>query len=364
MPDHRLTALDAANYRLFGLPPWGVQIVLGLSVALVMIALRGLIDQVAPSESAFALVYPAVMIATLFGRLLAGIVCLAVSFAWAWFVVLPVAWSFELAEEAGLAPVAISFFACCVVLALAEVFRMAVRVREAELQDSLDRRRWLMAELQHRTKNNFALVASMIELQKRRQDNPAAAAALEDAANRVFSFSRAYAQIAVDEADRRDSDIDMASYLEDVIDHLVAASFGENVRVVREIASIPLPREEAVAVGLFLNEALSNCAKYAFGDGRGGELAIVLDGTREDWCLQVRDDGAGSAATSDPDGGLGRSLMATFANQAQAEHSIELTEEGCIVRLTRADGSGEADCEIDPALPPTQPPTQPLVSRA
>jgi len=192
-----------------------------------------------------------------------------------------------------------------------------------------------MAELQHRTKNNFALVASMIELQKRRQDNPAAAAALEDAANRVFSFSRAYAQLAVESAERKEGAIDMASYLEDVIDHLVHASFDDNVKVERRIAPIPLPRDQAVAIGLFLNEALTNAAKYAFGDGRQGELTIVLEGSASDWQLDVRDNGAGSAAPSEADGGLGRSLMRTFASQAGAEQDIEVNDQGCRVTLAR-----------------------------
>lgn len=340
MPNHHLTAIDAANYRPLGLPSQGMQMVFGLLVAGAMVAVRALLDQVAPTSGPFALVYPAVLIATLFGRMLAGIACLIVSFLWAWYVVLPFSWSFDFAQETDGPRVLINFLSCCIVLALAEVFRKAVRLREAELNDSLDRRRWLMAELQHRTKNNFALVASMIELQKRRQDNPAAASALEDAANRVFSFSRAYAQLAVDEADRQEGDIDMASYLDDVVAHLAAASFDDNVRINRRIAPIPLPREQAVAIGLFLNEALTNCAKYAFYDGRAGTLDIVFEGTAKDWRLEVRDNGAGCNAQSDEDGGLGQSLMRTFARQAEADHSVDVDEDGCVVRLARlvADG--------------------------
>ena len=165
--------------------------------------------------------------------------------------------------------------------------------------------------------------------------DPAAAAALEDAANRVFSFSRAYAQLAVDGADRKEGAIDMASYLEDVVDHLVHASFDDNVTVNRRIAAIPLPRDQAVAIGLFLNEALTNAAKYAFGDGRDGELTIVLAGSTNDWRLEVRDNGAGTAANSDADGGLGKSLMRTFAHQAGAEQDIEVDEHGCRVTLAR-----------------------------
>lgn len=334
MPNRHVTAIDAANFLPNSISPVVTQVVFGLLLAAAMIGLRALIDVVAPNSGPFALVYPTVLIATLFGRLLAGIVCLVVSFLWAWYVVLPFNWSLEFALETDAARVAINFLACCVVLALAEIFRKAVRLREAELNDSLDRRRWLMAELQHRTKNNFALVASMIELQKRRQDNPAAASALEDAANRVFSFSRAYAQLAVDGADRQEGDIDMASYLTDVIDHLADASFDENVKVDRRIAAIALPREQAVAIGLFLNEALTNAAKYAFGDGRGGTIDIELRGSATDWRLDVRDNGAGSTAASDVDGGLGKSLMATFAHQAQADHEVALTDAGCHVTLS------------------------------
>ena len=336
MPNHKLTAVDAANFLPRAFPPLFAQVLFGLALAVAMILLRSAIDLVAPNAGPFALVYPMVLIATLFGRLYAGIVCLIVSFLWAWYVVLPFQWSFDFEVASDQSRVLINFLSSCVVVVLAEIFRRAVRIREAELHESLERRRWLMAELQHRTKNNFALVASMIELQKRRQKNPQAAAALEDAANRVFSFSRAYAQLAVDEADRKEGDIDMASYLEDVIDHLAHASFGEDVQVVREIAPIALPRKQAVAIGLFLNEALTNAAKYAFEDGRGGRIDIALEGGPHDWRLEVRDNGLGNKAVSEADGGLGKSLMRTFANQAEAEHSIDVSEAGCRVVLHRS----------------------------
>ncbi|MBB3035356.1 sensor histidine kinase [Alteriqipengyuania lutimaris] len=351
-----MTAIDAANFMPANVPPLVPQFVFGLCLAIAMIGLRALIDMVAPTSGPFALVYPTVLIATLFGRQWAGIVCLIVSFLWAWYVVLPFTWSFAFEQEGDTARVLINFVSCCIVVVLAEIFRAAVRVREAELHDSLDRRRWLMAELQHRTKNNFALVASMIELQKRRQDNPAAAAALEAAANRVFSFSRAYAQLAVDEADRQEGDIDMASYLEDVVDHLLDASFDENIAVTRRIAPIALPREQAVAIGLFLNEALANAAKYAFADGRSGDLSVVLDGTKADWRLEVRDNGAGTAAVSAEDGGLGKSLMRTFARQAEAEHELDVSDAGCIVTLTSV-GGGEGPANLGDGA-------QPLVSGA
>ena len=147
MPNHKLTAVDAANFLPASVPPLLVQTIFGLGLAVAMIGLRSLIDIVAPSAGPFALVYPLVLIATLFGRLFAGIVCLIVSFLWAWYVVLPFHWSFDFEVASDQSRVLINFLAACVVLFLAEIFRAAVRVREAELHESLDRRRWLMAAM-------------------------------------------------------------------------------------------------------------------------------------------------------------------------------------------------------------------------
>ena len=85
MPNHKLTAVDAANFLPGNFPPLVAQVLFGLALALAMIGLRTLIDIVAPNAGPFALVYPMVLIATLFGRLLAGLICLIVSFLWAWY---------------------------------------------------------------------------------------------------------------------------------------------------------------------------------------------------------------------------------------------------------------------------------------
>ena len=66
MPNHKLTAVDAANFLPRKFPPLVAQVLFGLALALAMIGLRTLIDIVAPNAGPFALVYPMVLIATLF----------------------------------------------------------------------------------------------------------------------------------------------------------------------------------------------------------------------------------------------------------------------------------------------------------
>ena len=68
MPNHKLTAVDAANFLPGNFPPLVAQVLFGLALAVAMILLRSAIDLVAPNAGPFALVYPMVLIATLFGR--------------------------------------------------------------------------------------------------------------------------------------------------------------------------------------------------------------------------------------------------------------------------------------------------------
>ena len=55
----------------------------------------------------------------------------------------------------------------------------------------LARKQVLMAELEHRTKNNFALVAALLEIQKKREKDPRLDVAFDDAIRRVRTFAEA-----------------------------------------------------------------------------------------------------------------------------------------------------------------------------
>ena len=272
MPNHKLTAVDAANFLPRAFPPLFAQVLFGLALAVAMILLRSAIDLVAPNAGPFALVYPMVLIATLFGRLLAGLICLIVSFLWAWYVVLPFHGSFAFEVASDQSRVLINFLSSCVVVALAEVFRAAVRVREAELHESLERRRWLMAELQHRTKNNFALVASMLELQKRRIPQRELHAPLDDAVGRVRTFADAYSALALEQSD--EPNVSIKPYLEFLLDRIEAQARNELARIASlEVACATADARDGflgafAAAGLAVSETeeLSDAAGRVFAE--------------------------------------------------------------------------------------------------
>lgn len=311
-----------------------MQIAFGVGCALVMIALRSTLDIIAPTSGPFALVYPAVLIATLFGHWRAGLTTWFIAFLWGWYYVLPFPNSFRFELASDPMSVSINVGASLIIILLAEKFRSAVRGYADELERAAERRLVLLAELEHRTKNNFALVASLLEIQKRRQTDPVLVRALDDASGRVRTFASAYSNLTEEQAEGYD--VAMKPYLEQLIDRVGGASFAENVTIESDIAAVTMPRERGVAIGLFLNEAVANSAKYAFADGRAGTIRVAFtsNAAGEGWSLLLEDNGAGTGAVpNEHSGGIGTNLMAAFAQQADATHEVRFSGNGCHVEL-------------------------------
>jgi two-component sensor histidine kinase len=315
---------------------------LGALCGVAMIVLRTAVDMAMPGVGAFAFVFPAVLLATLYGRWEAGLVAYAVSFFWAWNQVLPMDFTAPATDQHQLARVIVNGAAALIVLLFAETFRGAVE-HERSLRDAeIERRALLLAELEHRTKNNFALVASLLELQKRREPSDLVRVAFDDAIGRVRTFSEAYTHLAGEQGEG--AAVEMRPYLERLVARICSALLPPNVTVRSHFAEIGLPRETAVAIGLFANEVLTNCAKYAFPNGRPGTVEIMLAAEGETWRLIIRDDGVGDAAPLPPHagGGIGSKLLAAFARQARARHATSYAGGGCEVSLIHGGAAEQA----------------------
>lgn len=342
---HRLARYDVDRWKGDRHGIW-VNLAFGAGCAAAGIAVRSLLDFWAPSEAPFAVVYPTVLIATLYGHASAGLTAYVISFLWAWWHVLPVEHSFRFDTPADAAQLAIGAVCVLIVLALAEAFRRAVREATRARDLEIERRGVLMTELEHRTKNNFALVASLLSLQSKNQDDPAVSAALDQAINRIRTFAQAYDSLALLEVN--EGKMPMQRYIRDVVARVGAAVMPEQVSVEVKAGECLLPQQVAVAVGLFLNEALTNCAKYAFPTGRKGNVGVMFSGSDHGWEISVVDDGVGNGAQGRAaPSGLGQNLMKAFAQQANARYEHQITPEGCRVAL-----SSDLECQApEQALP-------------
>ena len=319
---YQLANFDIVNQVGNVLPAPVVQIVFGLGCTLLMSVARSVVDVIAPTAGPFALIYPVTLIATLYGRWLAGLVTAASAFLWTWYFVLPDRWSFHFARPGDPTRMLVNVASVLIVLAFAEVFRQAVRTAGAARDAELKQSALLLREIDHRTKNNFMIVASLLDLQRRRQTSPEARAALEAAAGRIHSF--AAANQALYEGDHGSETLSMAPYLTALTAHIGGALFlPDSVTLTIDADDAQLPRDQAVPIGVVLNEVVTNAAKHAFGPEQQGRIEVLFKVESNNWTLKISDNGRGFANNASSSG-LGSTLIEAFA--ARAGGIVETTQ--------------------------------------
>lgn len=328
---YRLARFDVTRRFASPFPRLGAQIAFGLLCTAATLGVLALIKQWLPLTGPFTFIFPAVVIATLYGHWPAGIVALLSSVGMMLYIVVPESppLNFQGASPGARATMALIIGA--VLLLLAETFRATVARHAAARDREIERGAVLLRELEHRTRNNFALVASLLEFQRRQSGTPEVQKALDQAIGRVHTFADAYSQF--DTTSPEGTQVDMKSYLSRLLDRVADALFDEEVTIEIDIAGMALPSKKAVAIGLYVNEALTNCAKYAFPDGNAGTVTVTLGPENGGWRLTVLDDGIGSATDGEASkekrgGGLGAVLFEALAAQAGGRHAVTLPGNG------------------------------------
>lgn len=313
------------------MPVWASQIAVGLFSTGAAAVLRAFIEIAAAGAAAFALVYPAVLLATLFGRWQAGVVALASAFVLVWYYLVPVEDSFVFATALGARETAANFVVAGIVIIITETFRQAVRRAVDERNSKIAERDLLLAEFDHRTKNNFMVVASLLQMQRRRAQDQQTKDALTDAAQRILGVAAAHRHLYRHADDP--GQVEMKTYLENLCASLADALFLHgDVQIVCKIEQTILPSDRAVSLGLIVNELVTNAAKHAFVDRPRGEIVVEFSSESGKSVLTVADDGRGFPQENRADG-LGAGLVDAFAAQAGARIRRDSSENGARVTI-------------------------------
>jgi two-component sensor histidine kinase len=328
---NRLSDFDLPDRLAPVLPAWATRVLFAFVCLGVAGAARLAIDTVAPGAGPFALVYPAAIAATLFAGWQSGLITLAVALTYAWYFVLPLRGSFVLGGPGDSARLAVVVSAAALSVVMAGLFRRAVRRTAARNDARIEERDLFLREIDHRVKNSFALVAGLLDMQRRRAADEPTREALGQALSRVQSIAQAHRHLYRDAAvaDRAD----MKVYLGDLAQALSDGLFLSGaIRLTCEAEPALLPRDRAVSVGLVVNELVTNAAKHAFHGRPEGAIAVTFVRRDGGWRLSVADNGIGMPETP-RDGALGRRLIDAFAAQAGGTLSHTTGAQGTVFTL-------------------------------
>lgn len=165
------------------------------------------------------------------------------------------------------------------------------------IEEALHEKELLIKEVHHRVKNNFQIVASLLELQTKGIEDEKALELANEGKNRVKSMALIHQELYKEESGL----INFDDYIKLLIKEL-SSMYAATNKVVTSIASkdIKLDVDTAIPLGLIINEIITNSYKYAFKDDKNNSLAIVIEKIKEDdYKLVIEDNGPGLAKNFD-----------------------------------------------------------------
>jgi two-component sensor histidine kinase/sensor domain CHASE-containing protein len=172
-------------------------------------------------------------------------------------------------------------------------------LEKLEQAEDAKKKELLLQEIHHRVKNNLQVISSLLNLQSRRIADKEIIEMLKDSQNRIKSMALIHEKL-YNSGDF--TGIDFKEYLRDLVTNLFR-SYGvdpNHIKLKMEIDDVFLSLDSAIPCGLLINELVSNSLKYAFPDGKEGEIYISIHPIEDNrFFMTVRDNGVGFPADID-----------------------------------------------------------------
>jgi PAS domain S-box-containing protein len=199
---------------------------------------------------------------------------------------------------------------------------------EEQIRVSLQEKEKLLKEIHNRVKNNLQVISSLLNLQAGYINDEPARLKFKESQDRLKALALIHEKL-YQSTDL--TSIDFAGYIRNLAVHLFR-SHKINAHAIAlqiNVDPINIDIDRAIPCGLILNELVTNALKYAFPNGRAGELRIDChEEAHRQLVLIVGDNGIGLPPELDfrQTESLGFQLISTLADQLHG--AITLDREG------------------------------------
>ena len=186
--------------------------------------------------------------------------------------------------------------------------------QQASILQSLQAQKILLAEVNHRVKNNMAIIIGLLNMKRNNSSNVETQQDLEDVKARVMSMSLVHDRIY---SDRNSSSVDVDGYVDDLVKEISHAFHLANpVKFVVTVEKLTIDVSVAIPLGLIIHELITNAMKHAFKNT--SEPIIFIQIVRQDpdvLHVTIRDNGNGIHDIKSKTDGMGMVLIEALTEQ-------------------------------------------------
>ncbi|MBK9283114.1 MAG: sensor histidine kinase [Sphingobacteriaceae bacterium] len=193
------------------------------------------------------------------------------------------------------------------------------------IENSLHEKEILISEIQHRVKNNLAVLIGLFNMQKNLSKNEETIEALSDAKSRVMSIAMVHQSLYK----KKDlSKINLKQYLVGLANEILdGQQLDFKVDLTESIENIEGDITKAVPLGLITNECITNCLKHAFNQNTiNPTVYISLSIQFGSALLKISDNGNGFDVKQTKNDSLGLTLIEALSEQLDGQFHYESKE--------------------------------------
>jgi two-component sensor histidine kinase/CheY-like chemotaxis protein len=215
-----------------------------------------------------------------------------------------------------------------------ETLRKEKEKAEREMREARDRAELSLREVNHRVANSLQLVGALVRLQASSVSDPGSRQALEETQARINAIAGVHRHLYTSSDVRV---VNIATYLTSLVEELEAAmrASGREHPIRLSVEPIEVPTDKVVSVGVIVTELVTNAYKYAYPEGKRGDIRVDLTRQGEDQvCLIVEDDGVGWVETETRRGsGLGTKIIKAMASNLKSATKVVSSAQGTRISL-------------------------------
>jgi PAS domain S-box-containing protein len=194
---------------------------------------------------------------------------------------------------------------------------------EEKIHALLQEKELLLKETHHHIKNNMTVINSLLSLQASAQENEACKNILNDAATRIKSMEVLYNKLYRSE---NFHELSIKVFLPPLIDEIVGVFYAiPPVKTIAHCEDFVLSAEILSALGIIINELITNSMKYAFKKSKRGLITVTVSKKDKAVTIIYEDNGIGlsESLSFENSSTFGLKLVAMLVKQINGSITIE-----------------------------------------